>query len=170
MTGDPDATAARRRRFAAAGRFRPDVVDTLLVAEAPPSALDRYFYFEDVQTHDSLFRHVVEGVLGEKPTRDKLPYLDELRDRGYFLIDMSVDPFASRREALPRLVDELVRRCRALAPRRIILIAVGVYDLAFEPLRAARLPVVDARIPFPGSGQQRRFLEEFGEALRMHPD
>jgi hypothetical protein len=165
-----DARAARARRAAAAARFRPAVVDTLLVAEAPPSALDRYFYFEDVETHDSLFRHVVEAVLGERPTRDKLPYLDELRERGFFLIDMSVDPFESRRETLPRCVDDVIARCRALAPRRVILIAVGVYDLAFEPLVAAGLPVVDARVPFPGSGQQRRFLEEFGEALRRQPE
>ena len=78
--------AARRRRQSAAARWRPADVDLLLVAEAPPSALDRYFYFEDVRTHDSLFRHVVEAVLGERPTRDKAPYLDALRERGVFLI------------------------------------------------------------------------------------
>ena len=121
-----DEAAAARRRTAAA-RYRPDVIDLLLVAEAPPSALDRYFYFEDVLTHDSLFRHVVEGVLGDKPTRDKAPYLDEM--------------------------------CR------ILLISVGAYDHAYGALRAAGLPVIDARLPFPGSGQQRRFLEGFRLAL-----
>jgi hypothetical protein len=160
----PDAAAARRRRQAAAQRFRPAVVDTLLVVEAPPSALDRYFYFDDVQTHDSLFRHVVEGLLGEKPTRDKLPWLDELRDRGVYLVDMSVDPFTSRRDVLPACVDLLVDRCRELAPRRVVLIGVVVYDLTFGPLTRAGVPVVDARIPFPGSGQQRRFLDAFRAA------
>jgi hypothetical protein len=43
-----DAREARKRREEAAARYRPDSVDLLLVAEAPPSALDRYFYFEDV--------------------------------------------------------------------------------------------------------------------------
>jgi hypothetical protein len=50
--GDP----APRRRARAARRYRPEKVDLLLVAEAPPSALDRYFYFEDVSEQDSLFR------------------------------------------------------------------------------------------------------------------
>ena len=83
------AEAARRRREHAAARYRPTRIDTLLVSEAPPSALDRYFYFEDVGEHDSLFRHVVQAVLGEKPTRDKAPYLDALRERGWFLVHMS---------------------------------------------------------------------------------
>jgi hypothetical protein len=157
--------AARRRRSAAARRWQPDRIELLLVAEAPPSALDRYFYFEDVSTHDSLFRHVVEGVLGEKPTRDKPPYLEALRERGVFLVDLSVDPFRHRREALPRGVHDLVRRATALQPRHVVLIATGVYDTAYGPLQRAGLPVVDARLPFPGSGQQRRFLEGFRAVL-----
>lgn len=163
------SSAARRRRLAAAERFRPDVVDTVLVVEAPPSALDRYFYFEDVAAHDSLFRHVVEAFLGAKPTRDKLPYLDELRERGVFLIDMSLDPFSSRREVLPGCVPGVVRRCARLHPRRILLIGAAVYDVAFGALCGAGLPVVDARVPYPGSGQQNRFKEEFAEALRRPP-
>src|SRR5256885_1428518 len=90
-----------------------------MAAEAPPAALDRYFYFEHVATHDSLFRYVVRGVLGEAPTRDKAPYLDELRERGVFLIDMCEDPFAAaHRDALPPCRPGLVRRCLEIAPRR----------------------------------------------------
>jgi hypothetical protein len=54
--GDP--VAARRAREAAAALYRPQRVRLLLVAEAPPSALNRYFYFEDVRDQDSLFRYV----------------------------------------------------------------------------------------------------------------
>jgi hypothetical protein len=164
---DADRAATRRRE--AAERYRPDPIETLLVVEAPPSALDRYFYFEHVLTHDSLFRHVVEGVLGEKPTRDKAPYLDELQERGYFLIEVCAHPFDDRRDAIPPAVPALVKRCRALAPRRIILISAGAFDHAYDVLAAAGLPVVDARLPFPGSGQQRRFLEGFAHALRQWP-
>jgi hypothetical protein len=158
---------ARQRRRAAAERYRPERIDTLLVAEAPPSALERFFYFEDVHEHDALFRNVVEVALGEKPTREKTPYLQELKQRGYFLIDLSEDPITSRRDELPPLVPGLVRRCQALAPRRIVLIAVGVYDFAFTTLREAGLTVVDARIPFPGYGQRYRFLNAFAEALGL---
>jgi hypothetical protein len=159
--------AARERRRRAAERYRPDEVDLLLVAEAPPSALDRYFYFEDVLSHDSLFRHVVRGVLGETPTRDKAPYLDELQDRGVFLVHLSEDPFAAWREVVPRCVPALVERCAALRPRRIVLIGAGTYDHTYDALRGAGLPVVDIRLPYPGSGQQRRFLEGFEVALAV---
>ena len=159
------ADVARRRRAAAAARWRPDRIDLLLVAEAPPSALERYFYFEDVPVHDSLFRHVVEAALGDKPTRDKAPYLDELRAQGVFLVDLSVDPFDDRREAIPRCVPDLVRRARDLNPARIVLIGAAVYDAAYAVLRQAGLPVVDQRLPYPGSGQQRRFLEGFRALL-----
>ena len=152
------AAAARRRREQAAARYRPQHIDTLLVAEAPPSALDRYFYFEDVNIHDSLFRHVVQAVLGEKPTRDKAPYLDELRERGWFLLHMSEEPFRDR-SVLPPLLPDLLARCEELAPNRVIVVGTRLFDLVHRPMRAAGLPVVDVRLPYPGSGQQRRFLD-----------
>jgi hypothetical protein len=160
------AATARRRRQAAARRWRPDRIDLLLVVEAPPSALDRYFYFEDVPTHDSLFRHVVEAVLGEKPSRDKAPYLDALRERGVFLVDLSVDPFSDRRDAIPRCVPDLVLRVREMRAQRVVLIGTAVYDAAYAVLRDAGLPVVDVRLPYPGSGQQRRFLDAFRDLPR----
>jgi hypothetical protein len=153
-----DPAAVRARRAEAAARYRPAAVHTLLVAEAPPSAPDRYFYFEHVPAHDSLFRHVVRAVLGELPTRDKAPYLDELRERGWFLIHLSADPFRDR-SRLPALVPDLLARCAELAPRRIVVVGAPLYDLVFPAMRRASLPVVDARLPFPGSGQQRRFLD-----------
>jgi hypothetical protein len=160
---------ARERRRAAAERYRPDIVDLLLVAEAPPSALDRFFYFEHVATHDSLFRYVVSGILGETPDRDKAPYLDELCARGVFLVHLCEDPFSSRRDVVPGCVPGLVRRCRALRPRRIVLIGAGTYDYAYDALVTAALPVVDIRLPYPGSGQQRRFAEGFEVARRTAP-
>ena len=51
-----------------------------------------------------------------------------------------------------------------LKPRNIALIKSSVYDAAFEPLRAGGLPVIDERMPFPASGQQRKFLEAFRRA------
>ena len=161
---DPDSRA-RRRRQEAARRWRPDAIALLLVVEAPPSALDRFFYFEDVRTHDSLFRYVVEAVLGEKPTRDKAPYLDALRERGVFLIHMSPDPFHDRREVLPGCIPDLVGRIRALSPRRVALVGAPVYDVAYAALEEAGVPVMAVRLPYPGSGQQRRFLDGFRQAL-----
>jgi len=60
---------------------------------------------------------------------------------------------------------DLVNRAAALKPRHVLTIKVTVCDLAQQPLRAAGLHVVDQRVPFPGSGQQRRFLERMDTAL-----
>jgi hypothetical protein len=84
---------ARRRRDVAAARYKPQKVELLLVAEAPPAALDRYFYFEHVPDQDSLFRHVVRAVLAIEPSRSaKSDQLRSLADRGVFLIDLKPEP------------------------------------------------------------------------------
>lgn len=144
-----DPATARRQREAAAARYRPQRVRLLLVAEAPPSALDRYFYFEDVREQDSLFRYVVETVLHEAPSRsNKSTQLARLRDQGVFLIDLKTDPKV-RGERLDRHVPNLVERARKLAPEHVVTIKANVCSLCQEPLRAAGLNVVDERIPFP---------------------
>ena len=172
----PERTQARARRQREARKFRPAKIEVLLVAEAPPTALDRYFYFTDVREHDDLFRYVYRAVLEREPTRErKAEHLAELCDRGVFLIDLSPDPL--REELLSAFVPGLARRCRQLNPGKIILIKTTVYDAAYQALVDAELPVIDERVPFPGSGQQRRFLEHFPRALakraadagRSHP-
>jgi len=132
----------------AAARYKPAKVDLLLVAEAPPNSLDRYFYFTDVRAHDSLFRYVCRVLLGREPTRErKREQLEELRDRGVFLIDLKESPMDG--SPLATFVPALVERCRALTPNRIVLIKTIVFDAAQDALKSARLPVSDVRVPFP---------------------
>ena len=155
---------AHERRASAAPRYRPATIKLLLVAEAPPSALDRYFYFHDVDTHDSLFRHVARSILHVEPTRaNKAELLEQLKDRGVFLIDLKEDPVDGT--PLTNHVPGLLERIRRLHPEMIILIKATVHDAAYRALVEAGLPVVPERVPFPGSGQQRRFEEAFGRAL-----
>ncbi len=88
-----DRQLTRQLRDAAAAKYRPDAIELLLVAEAPPDAADRYFYFENVFSNDWLFRGVVEVLLGEQPNRnDKANALSELKGRGVFLVDLKLDP------------------------------------------------------------------------------
>lgn len=155
----------REVRDEAAQRFRPKRVRLLLVAEAPPAALHRYFYFPNVTEHDSLFRYVARLVLDAEPTRSgKLELLDSLRDAGVFLIDVCEEPIADKSD-LRQAVPDLVRRVKAIHPEHVILIKATVYDVARLPLKEAGVPVVDAMVPFPGSGQQRRFEEAMSAVL-----
>ena len=55
----------------------PDQVELLLAAEAPPRVSDRYLYFADVKSHDSLFRYVTMELLNAEPTRNYLGSLEK---------------------------------------------------------------------------------------------
>lgn len=159
-------SVARRRREQAAARYRPEVVRLLLVAEAPPSELDRYFYFEDVGTHDGLFRYVVKTVLDEEPSRSgKARQLAALRDRGVYLIDLKIDPKIGD-ERLGAYVEDLVARAVALDPSYLITIKANVCTLCQGPLRDAGLHVSDERLPFPSTGRQGDFETKMKRALR----
>jgi hypothetical protein len=163
-----EQAAALKRRRQAARKYRPDVVELLLVAEAPPCELSRYFYFEDVPEHDWLFRYVWEGLTGEKPSRaEKAHHLAALQRGGVYLIDLHEENISQPTAAqLTPKVSGLIDRCRELRPKRIVLIKSIVHDVAFQPLKDAGFNVVDERIPFPASGQQRKFLESFRRSLQ----
>lgn len=156
------------KRLAAAKKYKPKRVKLLLVAEAPPCDLDRYFYFEQVNKHDWLFRYVWEGLTGEKPERDeKAIHLASLRDAGVFLIDLHEGNISKPKASdLEPCVPGLVERCKGHKPEHIVLIKHSVYDAAFAALRAAKLPAIDAKLPFPTSGQQKKFLEGFRKAVK----
>jgi hypothetical protein len=159
--------AARQRRRTAARRYRPATIELLLVAEAPPPALDRYFYFPEVISHDSLFRNVASTIFGADPTREgKAELLAQLKARGVFLVDLKEDPVDGAEDLSP-YVPNLIERIRALAPEKIILIKANVYDTAYPALAEAGLPVVAVRIPFPGHGRQGQFKAAFAQALEQ---
>jgi len=167
---NPDEIPAHtdlQARRAAASRYRPPHVHTLLIAEAPPAAPDRYFYFENVTEQDSLFRHVAEGILGHKPLRrQKAEALALLRDLGIYLQDVSEQPITPGTSLAPH-VPHLVERVTRLEPDKIILIKVTVYDTAYQPLADAGLPVIPIRMPFPGSRRQAEFRRAFTQALSL---
>jgi hypothetical protein len=165
-TPSPGQTTALRE--AAALKYKPSRIQLLLVAEAPPCTPERYFYFEHVDQHDWLFRYVCEGLFGDKPDRARKPdHLAGLQKAGVFMIDLHQDSISEPTVSdLRPHVPGLVERCRELAPKHIALIKSSVYDTSFEALRAARLPVIDERMPFPASGQQKKFLEGFRRAAK----
>jgi hypothetical protein len=162
---EANQTEVRARRQRAAEKYKPDEIRILLVAEAPPTANDRYFYFEDVASHDWLFLGVVEVLLNYKSGRlEKQACLKKLQEIGIFLIDLKLDPVDG--SPLQAYVPNLVARCRELASEKIILIKATVYDAAYIPLKSAGLPVVNKRVYFPSTGRQSEFREQFADALK----
>ncbi len=164
----PNDSTNRRRRETAALKYKPAAIKLLLIAEAPPCSEDRYFYFEDVTQHDWLFRYVAKGILGAVSPRDqKARDLEKLRDAGVFLIDASEDPIpdGAKIRLAPEQIAALPARVAKLKPAAVILVKSNLYDLTYEPLKDAVFNVINARLPFPTSGQQRVFETGFAKAL-----
>ena len=161
-------------------RWKPDHVTLLLIAESAPDdggdiANRRFFYEDNLTGKDGLFREVVCALYGN-PTltsgpNAKKPWLEKLKADGVFLIDLASVPVnyhspSERVTELQRNIEATVSLAEELDPEGVVLVKQNVFDLLERPIRAAGLPLLhDAMIPFPGSGQQKRFRERFADAL-----
>ena len=163
-------------------RWRPEHVRLLLIAESAPDdggdlANRRFFYDEYLTGKDGLFREVVRSLYDnpalQSGPNENTPWLERLKSDGVYLIDLAAVPVnyhspVERETALKQNIDEVVALARELDPTGIVLVKQNVFDWLERPLRAAGLPLLhEAMIPFPGSGQQRRFRERFADALDL---
>lgn len=161
-------------------RWKPERVRLLLIAESAPddggdASNRRFFYDEQLTSRDGLFREVIRALY-DNPTlvggpNAKTPWLEKLKADGVYLIDLATTPVneftaTDREVALARNVADTVALVRELAPAGVVLVKQNVFDLLQQPVRDAGLPLLhDEFIPFPGSGQQKRFRERFAHAL-----
>lgn len=173
-----DLEFLKARYAAASNKYKPDEVRTLLIAEAPPCNLDRYFYFEEVPRQDSLFLEIMGVLYPEMKARYlakkrdpalKAELLEEFQSDGYWLMDLAEVPHEvsgiRHEDSLP---DLLMRVEKVAGPEtRIILVKANVYDCCNAVLKERGYMVSAERVPFPGSGQQGVFREKFRRALGM---
>ena len=90
-------------------KYRPKEIKCLFIAEAPPSSQDRFFYFEKVYEQDSLYLELMRALIKPEPKAlgemggqtfywegeipvdvlrsQKESYLEQFKERGYYLID-----------------------------------------------------------------------------------
>jgi hypothetical protein len=160
-------------RAQAAARYLPHRTRVLVIAEAPPSADDRYFYFERVINKDWLWIALMKALYPSdwswitKQERSRKAYwLEKFRDDGFWLIDAVKEPLnGSETEVIAKIranVSTLILEVHRIAPEQIVLIKTNVYDELLAPLREAGLNVVNEKaLPFPSSGQQTKFHTEF---------
>ena len=167
-----------KQQYAAArNKYKPSHIKTLLIAEAPPNNIDRYFYFEDVKSHDSLFLEIM-GILypdlkkrylaKRRDTELKQELLENFKEDGYWLMNLSELPMGlfdiAAEDLLPSLIKRLERHIEKSTP--IILIKANFFDMAYPVLLAKGYHVINERLPFPGSGQQGVFRTKFKKALQ----
>ncbi len=157
----------------AADYFAPENTNLLFLAEAPPSSVERYFYYPRVQEHDWLWIGLMRAIYGEQfgdvyiERSHKMDWLKKFQSDGFKLIDVMKRPFYfdeqpnMRKELIKNRLDYIVDEIREINPNQILIIKVTVYDALYQDLKNRGLPVVNARLPFPSSGQQIEFQDEF---------
>ena len=156
-----------------ANRYVPLETNVLFIAESPPAAFDRYFYFENVKEQDALWvglmKALYEGEFGET-SRERLckeKWLTKFKDDGYRLIDALKEPVdqstgsRKRKNLILNVVDRIIEEIREISPNQIVLIKATVFDVLYDSLHTTGLPVVNERMPFPGSGRQKEFAVRF---------
>jgi len=153
-------------------RYRPEHIQMIFIAEAPPCNSDRFFYFENVTKGDSLFLHIIRAVFPDLegwPTKQIRARKEELlfrfMDSGYFLEHSVRESFpkgttAKKKEQLMREEQPMLlqRLEKYRNNSKIILISSMAFKMNHDFLVENGFQVLnDFMIPYPGSGQQGKF-------------
>ena len=162
----------------AADYFAPEKTNLLFLAEAPPSSVERYFYYPNVKTNDWLWIALMRAIYGEqfkeaKSERGrKMCWLKRFQCDGYRLIDAVKEPFNRGEKPNVRIkriksrLDDIVREIQEINPNQIVLIRkTTVYKALYQNLKNRDLPVVNAKLPFPNNGHQQKFQSKFAELV-----
>lgn len=160
-------------------KYKPDEIKYLLIAEAPPDSVDRFFYYDKVRQHDYLFLGVVQALYPDlkkkflasgRSSSVKNFILLKLKTDGFYLLDLSELPLSLMKGSLYSQLPHLVEKIDQVANKQtfVILIKATVFDTAFLYLhQEGFVNVVNVRIPFPGQGGQKLFQAKFIEALEL---
>lgn len=156
--------------------YKPDIIKYLLIAQAPPDSIERFFYYTNVPKHDYLFLGIT-GVLYPKLKREflisrrnadlKNSILFKFKEEGFYLIDLSELPITYLTTNLEEQLPKLAEKIKELVhdDTKIILIKSDVYKLAFSYLNNSFKNGIDVKIPFPSNGHYKDFRLMFSKAL-----
>lgn len=156
-------------------QFRPNQVKVLFIAEAPPCAPDRFFYFTDVRKGDSLFLHLIREVFPDlknetaiqlRNRKEELLY--RFQEEVFYLEDSLQHPFPKGINASQKLKfiiegqDRLNTRLLAFKSTKLVLLSSTVFKANYGYLSELGYTILnESAIPFPGSGQQTNFKNAF---------
>lgn len=175
-------------------KYKPDEIKILFVAEAPPESIDRFFYYENVQTRDALFVNLMQVLYPELRSenggsivdirKNKADLLKRFQADGYYLIDALPEPISlkltspKRTKLIKARKDEIADQIRLLIPKGpynpeqphvgIVLVKATVFDALEDYLLVEqRLPVLNRmrKIPFPSHGNSVNFQRLTHEVL-----
>lgn len=153
-------------------KYLPEKLKLIFVLESPPAS-GKYFYDETGKTSEPLFNELMK-LLNYKPA-DKKDGLVFFRDKGFFLVDATYKPVnelkgKKRNETIISDFNELVADLEGLCHNKkspLILVKANICRLLEKKLEAKAFTVLNKEIviPFPSTGQQKRFHAEIGKIL-----
>ncbi len=158
-------------------KYKPNEVKYLLIAEAPPDSIERFFYYDNVDEKDYLFLGIVQSLYPDlkdkflatgRSSVIKNEILLKLKSEGFYLLDLSELPLSLLIGNLSSQLSILINKVKKVAGKqtKIILIKTSVYDTAFRSLQEEFENVVNIRIPFPLYDGVKLFPIKFEEALK----
>ena len=159
-------------------KYRPETVNILLIAEAPPRIESRrFFYFENVRDQDSLYLETMKVIYPgdyidtRYLSENKADFLNRFKLDGYYLLDAAnttIRDIKKKKEQLRADLPDLIGRINRVINQetKIILISRPVYDVCFMPLKTAAFNVINTEmIDFPGSGGQVKYRNKMNRLL-----
>lgn len=166
--------------------YLPKKIKWLFIAEAPPAASDRFFYYRDVRSGDSLFLETMRTLYktakrapAEEIRAQKSEFLEKFQKEGCFLIDVCDVPIKKAENKnvkvrgaahfLEDKLDALRVAGQLTGETRILLISRTVFDHCHGLLTEAGFNVVNSDVlPFPASGHQVAYRKKLSCLLRAH--
>jgi len=174
-----DTSQLKKQLEKARLKYKPENVKYLLIAEAAPDSIDRFFYYENVKQHDYLFLGIAQALYPElkdnflssgRSSDIKTFILKTLQADGFYLLDLSELPLTLMTGDLTSQLPTLIKNVKKVidTKTKIILIKATVYDTTFSYLQQEGIKnLLDVRIPFPGQGGQTLFQQKFKAALKL---
>jgi hypothetical protein len=157
-------------------KYLPTNIKTIIIAEAAPDSLERFFYYENVRKADYLFLGII-GVLypeakglyldNNRNPKMKEVILRQLQSDGFYILDLYELPVSINNDSEGVAVMKLSNKLEKLVSKNtpIILVKATVYDTVYYRLKS-KFNIIDKRIDFPGCGNQTKFYEKFSEVIQ----
>jgi len=147
-------------------RYFPKKLNLIFVFESPPVS-GKYFYDESGKETEPLFKELMK-LIGCNPSSKKDGLLC-FRDKGYLLMDATYTPVNGLKgkarddvikRDLPILISDLKEMKFNDVP--LVLVKINVCKLLENDLNLAGFNVLNKglKIPFPSTGNQKRFHHE----------
>lgn len=147
--------------------YTPENIKLIFVFESPPES-GSYFYDSTGPTSEPLFKELMKLINVEATTKHE--GLTAFMNRGLLLTDATFTPVNGisnnrlRDKTIMENFANLKQELLGLSPNQetpVVLAKVNVCDLLEKPLKQAGFNILNQglRIPFPSTGNQRRFHE-----------